>query len=87
MLLHEGLMSTSFREGQAMAISKGTSARASELIKVTEARRILGISGNKMAALIGSGALPHEQDPLDHRVKLVRRKDVEALMRKSSHGK
>lgn len=70
-----------------MATSKGAGRTASEIIKVAEARRILGISANKMAALIGSGALPYEQDPLDHRVKLVRRKDVEELMRKSSHGK
>ena len=59
----------------------------SDLINVTEARRMLGTSGNKMAALIGSGVLPYEQDPLDHRVKLVRRADVEKLVRKSSQRK
>jgi hypothetical protein len=47
---------------------------------------MLGISANKMASLISSGALPYEQDPLDHRVKLVNSKDVEELMRKSGHG-
>jgi hypothetical protein len=59
----------------------------SELITVTEARRILGISANKMSALIGSGTLPYEQDPLDRRVKLVRRDEVEGLMRKRNQSR
>lgn len=80
-------MSTSISEGMAMAASNVTSQHTSEIINASEARRMLGISGNKMAALIRSGALPYEQDPLDHRVKLVRRKDVEGLMRKSNHRK
>ena len=85
-------MTAGFGKERAMTTSKGNSAkgnsaRAWEWLKVTEARKILGISANKMAALISSGILPHEQDPLDHRVKLVRRKDVIALMQKSSHGK
>ncbi len=62
-------------------------SRSSELINVTKAREILGISANKMAALIGSGVLPFEHDELDHRVKLVKRKDVENLMRKRGNGK
>ena len=63
-----------------MARAKTIVARDSDLIKVSEARKILGISANKMAALIGGGALPHQPDPLDHRVKLVRRRDVENLI-------
>ena len=74
-------------EGNAMVSSKSVTTREIQKIKVAEARRILGISANKMASLISSGTLPYEQDPLDHRVKLVRRKDVDDLMRKSSHGK
>ena len=65
-----------------MTASKAVIPQESELITVTAARRLLGISANKMSALIGSGTLPYEQDPLDRRVKLVRRKDVESLMRK-----
>jgi hypothetical protein len=63
-----------------MVRAKTMTPRESDLIKVSEARKILGISANKMAALIGSGALPHQLDPLDHRVKLVRRRDVENLI-------
>lgn len=70
-----------------MAPTKTAASRNSDLINVTEARKILGISANKMAALISSGVLPFEQDELDHRVKLVRRKNVENLMRKRSNGK
>ncbi len=70
-----------------MAPTKTVASSTSNLINVTEAKRILGISANKMAALIGSGVLPFEQDELDHRVKLVKRKDVENLMRKRTNGK
>jgi hypothetical protein len=70
-----------------MAASKAVIPHHSELITVTEARRILGISANKMSALIGSGTLPYEQDPLDRRVKLVRRADVEGLMRKRNQSR
>ena len=70
-----------------MASLKAVMQSDSELITVTEARKILGISANKMSALISSGTLPYEQDPLDHRVKLLRRTDVEGLMRKRFHGR
>jgi hypothetical protein len=70
-----------------MASLKAVMQSDSELITVTEARKILGISANKMSALISSGTLPYEQDPLDHRVKLLRRSDVEGLMRKRFHGR
>ena len=70
-----------------MAGSKRATTNIGPKIKAAEARRILGISANKMASLLSSGALPYEQDPLDHRVKLVSRKDVDDLMRKSSHAK
>ena len=70
-----------------MAASKAVIPQNSELITVTQARRILGISANKMSALIGSGTLPYEQDPLDRRVKLVRRADVEGLMRKRTQSR
>ncbi len=69
-----------------MSSSKIMASGDSDLMNATEARKILGISANKMAALINSGTLPYEQDPLDHRVKLISRKDVENLMRKRNHG-
>ena len=70
-----------------MASTKTADMRNTDLINATEARKLLGISANKMAALIGSGTIPYEQDPLDHRVKLVSRKDIEKLMKRSQHGK
>ncbi|HEX8069065.1 MAG TPA: hypothetical protein VF546_03875 [Pyrinomonadaceae bacterium] len=80
-------MSSRYQGHEEMAASKAVIPHDSELIKVTEARRILGISANKMSALIGSGTLPYEQDPLDRRVKLVKRKDVEGLMRKRNQSR
>ncbi|MGI9105470.1 MAG: helix-turn-helix domain-containing protein [Pyrinomonadaceae bacterium] len=70
-----------------MASSKAVIPNDSELVTVAEARRILGISANKMSALIGSGTLPYEQDPLDRRVKLVKRAEVEGLMRKRTQSR
>lgn len=80
-------MSTNYGQGSEMALPKAADLRNSKLINVTEARKLLGISANKMAALIGSGTIPFEQDPLDHRVKLVSRKDIEQLLKRSNHGK
>lgn len=54
-----------------------------EKLKLTEARRFLGISFAKMTALVSSGVLPFEEDPLDRRVKLVKRTDLEALRQRS----
>lgn len=75
-------MSSTYQGQEEMASSKAVTSTDSELVNVAEARRILGISANKMSALIGSGTLPYEQDPLDRRVKLVKRSDLEGLMRK-----
>ena len=60
----------------------GTSNHSSEEMKkinLTEARKILGVSPNKMSKLVTDGTLHYELDPLDQRVKLVLRKDVERL--------
>ena len=80
-------MSSGYQGHEEMAAAKAVIPQDSELITVTEARRILGISANKMSALIGSGTLPYEQDPLDRRVKLVRRADVEGLMRRRNQSR
>lgn len=54
-----------------------------EYMTVTEARILLRVSKGKMAKLIREGDLPTEDDPLDERVKLVKRSDVEALMKRN----
>jgi hypothetical protein len=54
--------------------------RPDDLIKVTAARKLLGVSPMKMAQLIKDGFLRTFDNPLDRRVKLVSRADVEALL-------
>lgn len=56
-----------------------------EKFSLTKAHKYLGISFTKMTALVTSGKLKVEQDPLDHRVKLVKRADLDRLKRKSGH--
>lgn len=53
--------------------------RPDDLIKVTAARKLLCVSPMKMAQLIKDGFLRTFDNPLDKRVKLVSRADVEAL--------
>jgi len=48
-------------------------------INLTQARKILGVSPNKMSKLVTDGTLHYDLDPLDQRVKLVLLKDVERL--------
>ena len=50
-----------------------------EMMTVGEAAEYLGISGRKMAQLIRESVLTYETDPLDKRIKLVYRADVEKL--------
>lgn len=51
-----------------------------QLINVTEAQKLLGVSKKKMASLLAEGTLPYQLDPLDKRVKLVKLVDVDRLM-------
>jgi hypothetical protein len=64
--------------------SSNHAADDSKRINLTEARKILGVSPNKMSKLVTDGTLHYELDPLDQRVKLVFLKDVEKL-RQLSH--
>jgi hypothetical protein len=59
--------------------SSNHTADDSKRINLTEARKILGVSPNKMSKLVTDGTLRFELDPLDQRVKLVFLKDVEKL--------
>lgn len=52
-----------------------------DLIRVAEARKLLGVSGVKMAELLREGHVRHFPYPLDKRVKLVSRSEVLALRR------
>lgn len=48
-------------------------------MKLRQALKYLGVSHQKITALIHSGALPFHYSELDHRVKLVKRSDLDAL--------
>lgn len=50
---------------------------------IAEAREYLGVSNKKMSRLLSEGELTATVDPLDKRVKLVKRSDVEALKARS----
>ncbi len=52
-----------------------------EKMRLSLARKFLGISFSKMTYLIHKGTIKYEEDPFDHRVKLVKREDLEALLR------
>jgi hypothetical protein len=73
-------------DSQVMAAESGnkTNIAHADVLNLTQARKILRVSPNKMSQLVRTGRLPYMQDPLDDRVKLVKRKDVEALLRERS---
>lgn len=52
-----------------------------EFLNLKEARQLLGVSRTKLWTLIKEGRLPIYQHPLDKRVRLVRRRDLENLRR------
>jgi hypothetical protein len=56
---------------------------AEDTMTVGEARALLGIGKQKMAHLIARGILVTVPDPLDGRIKLVKRADVENLRARS----
>jgi hypothetical protein len=54
-----------------------------DLLSASEARKLLGVSTRKLAELFRNGALTAESDPLDKRLKMVKRVQVEALARRA----
>jgi excisionase family DNA binding protein len=56
---------------------------ADDLMTVGEAREYLGVGKQKMAKLIRDRVLPTQPDPLDQRIRLIRRANVEQLRRQS----
>ena len=51
-----------------------------QVVKVTEAQKLLRVSKKKMAALLAEGVIPYQVDVLDKRVKLIRLDDVNRLI-------
>lgn len=72
-------MVSSRRSGQRRTRSGSNVAGRPERMSVLEARKLLGVSASKMTELLSS-VLAWESDPLDRRVKLIRRADLEALL-------
>ena len=54
--------------------------RPDDLIKVTAARKLMGVSPMKMAQLIKDRFIRTYDNPLDRRVKLVSRAEVDSLL-------
>lgn len=52
-----------------------------EKMKLSQARKYLGVSVPKMTMLVRSGVLKFEKSPLDRRLRLVKRSDLEELKR------
>jgi hypothetical protein len=57
--------------------------RPDDLIRTTEARKLLGVSTVKMTQLIKHGVFTVYENLLDRRVKLLSRAEVEALKHRS----
>jgi hypothetical protein len=51
---------------------------------LTEARKYLGVSFTKMTNMIRGGNIPYEANPLDLREKLVKRSDLDELLRQAA---
>jgi hypothetical protein len=51
-------------------------------MKLALAAKFLGISSSSLSNMINSGKIKYENDPIDNRVKLVKRSDLEALLRR-----
>jgi hypothetical protein len=49
-------------------------------MKLSQAAKFLGISSSTLSNLVGSGKISVEDDPLDRRVKLVKRADLEEIL-------
>lgn len=54
-----------------------------EVMNLSQALRYLGVSHHKITALVHRGLLPFTRNELDHRVKLVRKSDLDALRGKA----
>jgi excisionase family DNA binding protein len=55
-----------------------------DLLTTGQAQQLLGVSRRTMARLIATGELHTQMDPLDRRIKLIRRSEVDALLARSS---
>ena len=54
-------------------------------MQLSLAAKFLGISPSTLSNMINSGKIKYESDPLDNRVKLVKRSDLEAILRRRTN--
>jgi hypothetical protein len=57
-----------------------------EKMKLSQAHKFLGISFATMSNLVSRGVVAVENDPLDRRVRLVKRADLEEILRIRTQG-
>jgi hypothetical protein len=69
-----------------MTKRKGPERPADALMTAGEARELLSVGRQKMAQMLADGTLPYELDPLDKRIRLLKRADVEALAARSKRN-
>jgi hypothetical protein len=72
-------MGSDRKQGQGRSIANFQAQEWPEKMKLSEACKFLGISPSKMSTLISSATIKFEVTPLDHRIKLVKRADLEEL--------
>ena len=60
--------------------SKPKAKRWPVKMKLSQAAKFLGISSSNLSNLVSSGKISVEDDPLDRRVKLVKRADLEEIL-------
>lgn len=76
-------MSSNNKRSDARHRSKPQAQRWPVKMKLSQAAKFLGISPSTLSNLVGSGKIAVEDDPLDRRVKLVKRTDLEEIL----HGR
>lgn len=65
---------------------KSRSEKWPEKMKLSQAHKFLGISFATMSNLVSRGVIAVENDPLDRRVRLVKRADLEEILRIRTQG-
>lgn len=65
---------------------KSRSEKWPEKMKLSQAHKFLGISFATMSNLVSRGVVAVEADPLDRRVRLVKRADLEEILRMRTQG-
>lgn len=69
------------RKNNGAASDKTDAGEWPERMKLSQAAKFLGTSTSNVSNLVGSGKIATELDPLDRRIRLVKRSDLEALKR------